>query len=119
MTSTTNEDADYFLWEISNKDSNRIIMSSEINLSPHVTHSESKCLPFGECSLVTRSDNQTTSENASYSLEVSDELIYDRSTNGHFESEYYFTVYSSDSDCDDFDGCATDICDPETRLCKS
>ena len=119
MSSTTNEYADHFLWEISNTDSNRIVMSSKSNLSPHTAYTESKCLPFGEYSLVTRSKNQTTSENVSYSLEAADTLIYDRSTNEYFESEESFTVCSSDSDCIDFDGCTADICDPETRLCES
>ena len=93
-------------------------MSSKINLSPHATCAESTCFQFGEHSLVTRLDNQTTPENYSYSLEVADALIYDRSTHEYFESEDYFTVFSSDSDCVDFDGCAADICDPETRLCE-
>ena len=88
MNSTTNEYADSLLWEIINTDYNRIFMSSETNLSPHTTryYTESKCLPFGEYSLVaTYSENQTKSENVSYSLQTANDLTYDRYSNEYFE----------------------------------
>ena len=120
MNSTTNEFADYFSWEINDAGSNRIIMSSESTLSPHTTYSASKCLPFGDYSLVARySKIQTISENVSYSLQAADLLIYEASTNAYLESEELFTVCASDSDCQDYDGCTTDVCDSETRLCES
>merc|ERR1712194_304270 len=116
----TNEFADYFLWEISNTVSNRIFMSSESSLSPHTTYSESNCLPFGDYSLVARySMNETLSKNVSYSFQVTDTKIYDKSTNEYFETEDFFTVCESDSDCLDFDGCRIDVCDSETRICDN
>lgn len=120
MNSTTNEFADYFSWEINDAGSSRIIMSSEPTLSPHTAYSASKCLPFGDYSLVARySKIQTISENVSYSLQAADLLIYEASTNAYLESEELFTVCASDSDCQDYDGCTTDVCDSETRLCES
>ena len=120
MNSTTNEFADYFLWDISSTNSNRIFMSSESSLSPHTTYTESKCLPFGDYGLVVKYlENKTVFENVSYSLEVAEELIYGRSNNEYFESEELFTVCASDIDCLDFNGCTTDVCDPETRLCEN
>ena len=120
MKSTTNEFADYFSWEISDTVSKTIFMSSEPALFPHATYSESKCLPFGDYSLVARySKNVTMSENVSYSFQAADKIIYDMSTNENFESEESFTVCASDIDCLDYDGCTTDICDPETRICEN
>ena len=54
MNSTTNEFVQWFLWELSNADSNRIFMPSESTLSPYEACSESKCLPFRGFILVAR-----------------------------------------------------------------
>merc|ERR1711862_409074 len=75
-----------------------IIMSSEPTLSPHTAYSASKCLPFGDYSLVaTYSKIQTISENVSYSLQAADLLIYEASTNSHLESEELFTFGASET----------------------
>ena len=120
MSSTTNEFADHFSWEIINTESNRIFMSSESNLSPYTTYTESKCLPFGDYSIIARySENQKKSENVLCLLQAAGVLIYDISTNEEFEFEEFFTVCSSDSDCIDYDGCTIDVCDPKTKLCEN
>ena len=54
MSSTTNECVESFLWKIISACNNRIVMQSEINLSPHATRAESKCLLFGNYILVVR-----------------------------------------------------------------
>ena len=64
-------------------------MLRESHLSTHTKFTESTCLPFGEHSLATRSENLKTSEIFSCSLEAADTLTSDRSTNEPFESNFF------------------------------
>ena len=54
-----------------------------------------------------------------HSLEASEELISDNSTNKYFESIESFALFKSDSDCLDFDGCSIDVCNFANRTCEN
>lgn len=91
MTSAANKFSDCFSWELSDADSNRIIMSSDSTLSPHTTYSESICLAFGDCNFASRClKNQTTAENVSYSSKTADLTFHEKSTKECFDSEEFF-----------------------------
>ena len=120
VTLNTSELEDNIYWKIESKDYNRIIMASESNLKPLRSYSQLKCLAYGTHKfIVNYEENSTLVSNVSYSLKAADKPIFNDSTNDYIDFEEEFTICRSNSDCIDFDGCSTDICNQETNICEN
>jgi len=123
ITTTTNEYPDHYSWKLENINNNVVVMSNINGQLDSSTYSESKCLAFGEYKILfsySYTENMTDMKtNVTYSVEAEDISIFSLSSDEYFESEEFFTVCSSDEDCNDFDGCTVDICNQTTRICEN
>ena len=120
VTLLTNQFPDEVSWKIERNDKNRIIMKSETGLTPDTSHSQSKCLAYGSYTFALNYEqNSTLVTNVSYSLKAADGVIFDGSTYDYIFLKEEFTVCKSDSDCLDYDGCSTDVCNQETNICEN
>ena len=120
ISSATNEFPESFSWELENMENKAIILSSGTNQEATTEYAESKCLAYGDYKLLFKyTTNVTNDQNVTYSVEAEEILLSDKSTGEPFESEEFFTVCSSDDDCNDYDGCTLDFCNSTTRTCEN
>ena len=119
-SSATNEFPESFSWELENMENKAIILSSGTNQEATTEYAESKCLAYGEYKILFKyTQNVTHDENVTCSVQAEEIMFSDESTGEPFEAEEFFTVCSSDNDCNDYDGCTLDFCNSTTRMCEN
>ena len=96
---------------------------SYANQEAHKVYTNSKCLGFGMYKIsfsYSKQENWSSiPSNVTYLLTAEEAKLIQKSSSQAFQSEEFFTVCSSEKDCNDFDGCTNDICDYETGICEN
>ena len=68
---------------------------------------------------MTYDTNDASTRNLTYALTVGGVMLFEDSTDMHYEAEDEFTVCSKDTDCLDYDGCTADVCNSTLRICEN
>ena len=83
----------------------------------------SKCFGFGNYKISFVYSKQVeelvTPSNITYSLEVSSIVLLSKLLNQIFNEEEYFTICSTDNNCNNYNGYTINTCNQVTRLCEN